>query len=78
MRERLRQARIQRGMTQAEAARMLGMTERGYRHLEHGTRNPSHDTVHRVYEVFGLTYEDLMYNVPSKTRVRRRIKDHIA
>ncbi|AEJ44412.1 transcriptional regulator, XRE family [Alicyclobacillus acidocaldarius subsp. acidocaldarius Tc-4-1] len=58
-------------MTQAEAARCLGMTERGYRHLEYGTRNPSHETVQRVNEVFGLSYEDLMYNVPTKNRRRR-------
>lgn len=63
MRDRLRQERLARGWTQAEAARRLGITERAYRHLEYGTHNPSHRTVRRIKEVFGLSYDELMDNV---------------
>ncbi|MCL6516597.1 MULTISPECIES: helix-turn-helix transcriptional regulator [Alicyclobacillus] len=60
MRNRLKQARQSKGWTQAEVARRLGMTERAYRHLEAGTRNPSYETVKKLRKLFGIPDEELL------------------
>ncbi|WP_206832097.1 helix-turn-helix transcriptional regulator [Alicyclobacillus fructus] len=63
MRHLLRQARLERGWTQAEAARRLNMSEREYRHLELGTRKPSLDNLRSIHRVFGIPYEQLVEGV---------------
>lgn len=65
MRPRLKQERITRKWTQAEVAQKIGITERAYRHLEAGSRNPSYETVKKLRELFGIPDEELL--VPDST-----------
>jgi transcriptional regulator with XRE-family HTH domain len=44
---------------------MLGISERAYRHLEAGTRNPSYKTVKKLRALFGIDDEELL--VPDST-----------
>ena len=65
MRPRLRQERKTRKWTQAETAAKLGISERAYRHLEAGTRNPSYETVKKLRALFEIDDEELL--VPDST-----------
>lgn len=65
MRLRLRQERKARHLTQAETAKLLGITERAYRHLEAGTRNPSKETIDKLEDLFGIPQRELL--VPDST-----------
>ena len=65
MRPRLRQERHQRKWTQRETAKRLGMTERAYRHLEAGTRNPSYSTAKKLEQLFDVRDTELL--VPDST-----------
>ncbi|GMA49370.1 hypothetical protein GCM10025857_07270 [Alicyclobacillus contaminans] len=60
MRPRLKQERKARNWTQAETTKKLGITERAYRHLEAGTRNPSYETVKKLRHLFGVDDEELL------------------
>ncbi|UOF90844.1 helix-turn-helix domain-containing protein [Fodinisporobacter ferrooxydans] len=60
MRPRLRQERNKRKWSQKYTAELLGMTERAYRHIEAGTRNPSYETVKKLRELFGVPDEVLL------------------
>lgn len=60
MRNRLRQERKARRWSQRETAEKLGMTERAYRHLEAGTRNPSYATAKKLEKLFGVDDEELL------------------
>lgn len=50
MREALRQYRVDAGMTQAELAGRLGITQQTLSKHERGTRTPCHFSVIRGYE----------------------------
>jgi len=65
MRTRLKQTRKSKGWTQSGTAQKLGITERAYRHLEAGTRNPSYDTVKKLRALFDVPDEELL--VPDST-----------
>ncbi|RIV26719.1 XRE family transcriptional regulator [Alicyclobacillaceae bacterium I2511] len=65
MRNRLKQERKAHKWTQAETARKLGITDRSYRHLEAGTRNPSYPTAKKLKKLFGVDDEELL--VPDST-----------
>lgn len=41
-------------------AAYLGMTERAYRHLESGTRNPSKETIDKLEDLFGVPQRELL------------------
>lgn len=60
LRQQLRQARKARHWTQKEAAKLLGITERAYRHFEAGTRNPRYSTLVRLEQVFEMSYKELL------------------
>ncbi|HHY66655.1 MAG TPA: helix-turn-helix transcriptional regulator, partial [Alicyclobacillus sp.] len=60
MRTRLRQERRSRRWTQCDMAAYLGMTERAYRHLESGTRNPSKETIDKLEDLFGVPQRELL------------------
>src|SRR5262245_55662867 len=53
----LRQHRLRAGLTQEALAERAALTPRGLIHLEHGTRRPYPDTIHRLAEALQLTDE---------------------
>lgn len=55
----LREARKARGLTQREAAAVVGVSVRTWIAWEHGVRTPSLKHAYRVAEFFGLPVEHL-------------------
>ena len=60
MRTALRELRKKRGWTQTEVAKHLEITERAYRFIEHGDRNPSFDLMNRMEDLFGVSHRELL------------------
>ncbi len=60
--ERLTAIRIAKGITRAEAARLLNMSAMGYGRYEKGERTPSFQTVSYIAQVFNTT-TDFLYGL---------------
>lgn len=57
---RLRTLRAEKGWTQEEAARQIGITRDTLSRLEHGLRQPQAPTVARIARAYGVDTEDLL------------------
>lgn len=63
---RIRSARIQKGMTQKELAQKLGISPQGIVQWENGARNPKPETLERIASALGVSYWTLA-EVPDET-----------
>lgn len=54
--ERIRNARVQKGLTQKELAAKLDVTQQGIMQWENGTRHPKPDTLRRLAEALDVSY----------------------
>lgn len=57
--ERLRKSRIAKGLTMAEASRLLKLSKMGYNRYETGDRIPSYQTIQYLAEKLDTSYEYL-------------------
>ena len=60
MRPRLKQERLARGMSYADVAKAIHLTERAYRYIENGERNPSWPTAKKLQRLFGVPDDELL------------------
>lgn len=60
MRENLRNARLEKSLTQAELARMLEISEKQYRRLEFATSDGSIKVWQKLSRMFGKTIDYLL------------------
>lgn len=59
MRENLRQARKNKGLTQQALAEMVGLSPIGYRQIESGKRLGKIETWDRLEDIFGIPQRQL-------------------
>ena len=59
MSELLKEARLKAGLTQAQVANLVGVTERSYQYHEAGRRTPNVYTGQRIAKALGVAAEDL-------------------
>lgn len=57
----LRAARVNKLLSQAEAAKLLGISEQKLRGFESGKKFPDVPMVKRIEEVYGVPYNDLIF-----------------
>ena len=62
--EHLLYLRKQRGLTQADVARAVDITERGYRNYELGVREPQLSTLVALADFYGLSLDELVCRRP--------------
>lgn len=67
MKERLKQARIQRGLTQERAGELVGVTENSIYRYEAGTVHPSETALKMMAQVYGQPVEWLSGDGPDST-----------
>lgn len=61
--DRLKQARMNAGLTQRDLAKLTGMTERSIQNYEAGTRKPQHmDVIEKLAQALNVTVCDLSDN----------------
>ena len=67
-RERLRKLRLQRGWTQEDVGKMLGVTGSAYGMIEQGVRSPRLPMVLQLQQIFGVPVEELFCeDLPNET-----------
>ncbi|HEN6441229.1 TPA: helix-turn-helix transcriptional regulator [Streptococcus agalactiae] len=59
LKEKLKQARKNIGLTQKEVAEKLGIAQQQYARWEQGQRKPKYETLEKLAEVFGTTTDAL-------------------
>ena len=58
--EKLKNARAKTGMTQAQVAKILGMTAQAISNFELGKNNVSSDIIVKMSKVYGIDYKDIL------------------
>ena len=62
MRITLKAARINKGMTQEEVSRALGVTKKTIGSWENGITKPKLDKVEPLCSLYGVSYDDIIWN----------------
>ena len=58
--KRLRQTRMDKGLTQQKMADLLGVGLRSYQKYEQGERTPSFDSLVKIADIFGVSTDYLL------------------
>ena len=59
LKDNRKKARLDAGLTQIEVAEKLGVAQAQYARWENGGRNPKDETVKKLAEIFGVTFDKL-------------------
>ena len=59
LKDNIKKARLDAGLTQKEVAEKLGVAQAQYARWESGGRNPKDETVEKLAEIFGTSFEIL-------------------
>ena len=59
LKDNIKKARLNVGLTQSEVAEKLGVAQAQYARWENGGRNPKDETVKKLAEIFGVTFDKL-------------------
>ena len=59
VKDNIKKARLDVGLTQIEVAEKLGVAQAQYARWENGGRNPKDETVKKLAEIFGVTFDKL-------------------
>ena len=59
VKDNIKKARLDAGLTQIEVAEKLGVAKAQYARWENGGRNPKDETVKKLAEIFGVTFDKL-------------------
>ena len=62
----LKAARVNKGLTQKEAAKLIGISLPSLAKYENGDRFPSIPTLKNMEAVYGVTYDDIIF-LPDST-----------
>ena len=60
METNLKTIRIEKGLSQGEAARKCGITQQRLSHYEVGIRKPSIEIFKRLADIYGVTIDELL------------------
>lgn len=64
----LKAARVNRKLTQREAAKKIGISEYTLSNYECGKRYPDVPTIKKIEEVYGISYNDIIFCLPITTK----------
>lgn len=60
MKEKLKELRKEKGVTQAEVAKAIGVTASAYSNYEQGLREPSHEVIKFLCKYFNVSADYLL------------------
>ncbi|MCW5923696.1 MAG: helix-turn-helix transcriptional regulator [Saprospiraceae bacterium] len=66
--EKIRAARVRRGLTQLEAAQLAFISHRTYQRIEAGGTSPTADQLERIAAAFGCSVSDLSAALGENTK----------
>ena len=73
MREKLKKARTEAGMSQKDIAEQLGISERYYRMIETGGRNGDFEIWDALEDIFGI-HQRRLREITTDKRIERNIE----
>jgi transcription regulator len=59
LKDNIKKARLDAGLTQLEVAEKLGVAQAQYARWENGGRNPKDETIEKLADIFGTSFEIL-------------------
>ena len=59
LKDNIKKARLNAGLTQLEVAERLGVAQAQYARWENGGRNPKDETIEKLADIFGTSFEIL-------------------
>ncbi|WP_350018953.1 helix-turn-helix transcriptional regulator [Streptococcus australis] len=59
LKDNIKKARLNAGLTQLEVAEKLGVAQAQYARWENGGRNPKDETIEKLADIFGTSFEIL-------------------
>lgn len=59
LKDNLKKERLKNGLTQAQVAERLGVSQAQYARWENGGRNPKYETIKKLADIFNTTMETL-------------------
>ena len=59
LKDNIKKARLDAGLTQIEVAERLGVAQAQYARWENGGRNPKDETIEKLADIFGTSFEIL-------------------
>jgi transcription regulator len=59
LKDNIKKARLDAGLTQLEVAERLGVAQAQYARWENGGRNPKDETIEKLADIFGTSFEIL-------------------
>lgn len=72
--KQLRKLRMNRGLSQVDAAKKLGLKQNTLSHYENGKSYPDLSTLSKIAEFFNVSIDELVYSVDEETK--KNIDDH--
>lgn len=73
--ERLKKARTDNGISQAQVAGKLGITRQAYNHYETGKREPTLETLDKLSDIFNVSADYLLGKTDIKNNDRNLMGD---
>lgn len=76
LKDNIKKARLDAGLTQLEVAEKLGVAQAQYARWENGGRNPKDETVEKLAEIFGTSFEILKGRDDGLERIVSVLREH--
>lgn len=76
LKDNIRKARLDVGLTQIEVAEKLGVAQAQYARWENGGRNPKDETVEKMADIFGVSFDYLKGRDDGLEEIIKILKEH--
>jgi transcriptional regulator with XRE-family HTH domain len=75
--KKLKLLRKQKGLSQAETAELLGITQSAYSRYESGQRQPDLDILKKIAKIYNVSVDDLLIQPPEETFGRQIVEQPV-
>ena len=73
--KRIKEIRLEKGMTQKELAEKCGMFDSALRRIENGKQNPKIETIERIIEALNIPFTDIIDDDELRLSVNKHFKE---
>ncbi|ADQ06108.1 transcriptional regulator, XRE family [Caldicellulosiruptor hydrothermalis 108] len=77
MKNRIRELRLERGLSQEELGKVLNVSGRTIGHYENGSREPTPEALNKLADFFGVTIDYLLCRTDVRSTEKQDTKDKL-
>ncbi|WAM36578.1 helix-turn-helix domain-containing protein [Caldicellulosiruptor acetigenus] len=77
MRNRIRELRLERGLSQEELGKVLNVSGRTIGHYENGSREPSPEALNKLADFFGVTIDYLLCRTDVRSKDEQDTRNNL-